>query len=187
VYHCSPAKYRRATATFSPSRGGDKELLSITVRTLGNKILQLNGFYPSTNVRDIKLLIESKHNVPATLQTLSLLDKPLDDQKTFDQCGITNGAVINLAMNLRKPMIYLFGPGIYLEGRLQSDSIGTQNVEVRLSLDRAWELSILHPSMRIYSRDYVQSVTWTVDVKPNGALLDHSSGSEMSYLFWDGL
>jgi hypothetical protein len=189
VCHRFQARDCRTTTGFSLKRGPQKELLSITVRTLANKILQFDGLHPSTTIRDVKLLIESEHNVPAALQTLNLLDKSLDDQRAFDQCGITNGTVVTLVMNLRKPMIYLFGKltGNDLNGTWVKDSTGTQNIEVRLSLDRAWELAVMNPSMKISSGDYVQSATWSVDANSYGRLLDRASGQAMSCLFWDGL
>jgi hypothetical protein len=141
-------------------RGSQKELLSINVRTLGNKILQFDGLYSSTTIKDVKLLIQADHNVPAALQRLNLFDKPLNNQQMLDQCGITDGTVVNLIMHLRKPMIYLVGlEQIYGSNGSLHPNPKSQNIEVRLSLDRAWELCVLHKSMKLSPVHYVQSAT----------------------------
>jgi hypothetical protein len=125
------------------------EPLSITVRTMTNEVMWFDELCPSTTIHDIKALIETQLNVPAALQRLDLRGKPLSDQRTFEQCNITNGTAVNLTSSLRKSMIYLREhSNIKLSNGGQRDNPnGTQNIEVRLSVNRAWELSIvLHPA-----------------------------------------
>jgi hypothetical protein len=151
--------------------------------------MRFDGLYPSTIIKDVKILIEDKYDVPSALQNLELLKKPLDDQTTLDQCGITNGAVVDFTVNFREPLIYFCVPVEVVDR--YSDVVpnpeGTKHVEVKLTLDRAWEMSIAHPSMEISSRAYVQSVTWTLDARLDGTLIDCNSLREATYLFWDGL
>jgi hypothetical protein len=155
---------------------------------LADKLMHFDGLHPSTIIKDVKLLIESKYGVPAALQRLYLL-KPLDDQKTLGQCGIANGTVVNFTVNLRKPLIYFY-VSYYMRdsrGYQAENTEGIKNIEVKLTLDRAWELSIVYPSMEISSGDHVQSVTWNVDAKRDGTLFDYSSQREATYIYWDGL
>jgi prepilin-type processing-associated H-X9-DG protein len=155
--------------------------LSITVCTT-NRHLPFDGLYPSTTILDLKLLIQHHHKVPAALQKVKLFGNLLDDQKTFEQCNITDGTVVDLILSLRRSMIYLLGR--YDSG---SGSESTKGVKVELSLNRAWEISLLRPTMKVSPSDYVQSVTWTMDAKYQGTLTKPGSTKEMFYICWDGL
>jgi hypothetical protein len=155
--------------------------LSITVCTT-NRHVPLEDLYPSTTILDLKLLIQQRHKVPSALQRIKLFGKLLDDQSTFEQCDITDGTVVDLTLSLRRSMIYLLGR--YDSG---SGSESTKGVKVELSLNRAWEISLLRPTMKVSPSDYVQSVTWTVDAKYEGTLCETGSTNEMFYICWDGL
>jgi hypothetical protein len=155
---------------------------------MANEVMQFDDLYPSTTIKDIKTLIGTQHNVPTALQRLDLLGKPLSDHKTFEQCDIMNGTAVNLTLISRTSMIYLLGCFYSLvNGSRLYTPAGTDNIEVQLSLNRAWELSMVLPSAKVLSNDFVQSVGWTLDAEPDGTLHDHGTGSEMLYLFWDGL
>jgi hypothetical protein len=156
------------------------EPLSITIRTTTYKYLSFNCLGSSTTILDLKTLIQCQHRVPVVLQSLTLFGKILDDKKTLEQHGITDGAIIDLATNMRNSVICLLGSN-------RATGAGTKDIKVELSLNRAWEISLLRPSMKVSSSDYAQSVTWTVDAKHDGTLLDHESGKEMPHLHWDGL
>jgi hypothetical protein len=181
-------KSRLTARILSGKRLDLEEPLSITVHTTTNEIMQFDNLYPSTTIKDIKALIEAQYNVPTALQRLDLLGKALSDHKTFEQCDIINGTAVNLALSVRKSMIFLFGsPGFPSNDGWEDPPDGTQNIEVRLSLNRAWELSIVLPSANVSTSDFVQSVNWTLDARPDGTLYDREAGVEISYLFWDGL
>jgi hypothetical protein len=150
--------------------------------------MHFDGLDPSTTVKDIKLLVQAQISVSAYFQRLSLLDNVLDDLKTLDQCGVTGKTIFELTTNLRKPMIYIIRPqgGSWYDGNFFYTNGIFQGIEVQLSLDRTWELSILHPSMKISPGDYVQSINWTIDLRSNKTLFDRNLGREVMYLFWDG-
>jgi hypothetical protein len=182
------AKSRLTASILSGRRPAPEEPISITVRTMANRVMQFDDLYPSTTIKDIKTLIETQHNVPTALQRLDLLGKPLSDQKTFEQCDIMNGTAVNLTLISRTSMIYLSERSrILVNGNWQNTPNGTQNIEVQLSMNRAWELSIVLPSVKKNSNDFIQSVSWTLDAKPSGLLHDHDTGIDISYLFWDDL
>jgi hypothetical protein len=182
------ATTRYVTTSLSLRRGLRKDPVSINIQTFANTFVQFDGLNPSTTIADIKLLIQAKHGVPAALQTLNHSGKTLDDQNTLDQSGISNGAVVSLTTHLRKPMIHLFKRwwGV-IGGSCSFYFADLQGMEVQLSLDQAWELSMMYPSMKSPPGNYVQSAKWTVDLQKDGALFDHDSGKELMYLFWDGL
>jgi hypothetical protein len=176
-------------STVSPfKRVRHKEPISIIVRTLENKRMQFDGLDPATTIQAIKLLIQARHSVPAALQWLGLSGKPLDDQKTLDHCGITDNTVVDFTVRSRKTMLYLILGQPYWSGHSWRYTYkSTQGIKVRLALDHALDISILHPSIKPVSGDYVQSVTWSVDLQSDGTLLEHNSGNQVTYLSWDGL
>ncbi|KAG8739558.1 hypothetical protein FRC10_005447 [Ceratobasidium sp. 414] len=156
--------------------------VSITIRTPSHTLLDLDDLPASTKIGDVKSLIEHKHGMPATLQRLNLLGNPLDDSATLAQSDITFPTIADLTIIARQCMIYLH-PGTNQHNQFLS----YQNVGVKFSLNRAWELAALHRSAEILSKDYTQSVSWTVDVATDGVLTEHGSGTKLSYLFWDGV
>ncbi|KAG8716389.1 hypothetical protein FRC08_009522 [Ceratobasidium sp. 394] len=158
------------------------DTLMVSVRTTSQALLEFSYIRPSSTIGELKSLIETAYRVPAVLQRLNLLGQPLDNTKTLEQCKITNWTILDLHLNARQYMIYL-----YNDQTLQtSERFRHKDVEVRLSLNRAWELSTLRPSIQTPAQDYPQSVSWTVDVGW-GALFDHGSNTETTCLFWDGI
>jgi hypothetical protein len=189
-YDCFSAKVRYAPAGFPLRRVRHKGPLSLTVRTLENKRMQFDDLDPSTTIKAVKLLIQSRHSVPAALQRLNLAENPLDDQKTLDQCGITDETVVDFTVHSRKSMIYLLMRQQCRNdwGNLYYQYGSAEGIEIQLSLDHTLEISTLHPFMKILPGEYVKSVKWSVDLKSSDmALLDRSSGKEVMCLFWDGL
>jgi hypothetical protein len=174
---------------FSGKRLPPEEPFSIIVRTMTNEVMRFDRMHPSTTIKDIKTLIETQHNVPIALQKLDLLGQPLGDRRTLEQCDITNGTAVNLTLGLRQSMIYLTGRSYVRlsKSNVQHTPNGTQNIKVQLSLNRAWELSVIFHSSGYLSRDFIQSMSWTVDASSNGMLHNHDSGIDMPCLFWDGL
>jgi hypothetical protein len=123
-------------------------------------------------------LIQAKCGVLAAFQKLDYSARVLDDQNTLDQSGITNEAVVGLSTNLRKPMIYLFGRGyVTSRGYTSVGYLVFQGMQVQLSLDRAWEFSMMHPSTNTPPGDYVQTAKWTVDLQKDGTLFSCLSQS----------
>ncbi|KAG8716388.1 hypothetical protein FRC08_009521 [Ceratobasidium sp. 394] len=156
--------------------------IRVTVRPASQELLNLGDFRSSSTIGDIKSLIETTYRVPAILQRLDLLGQPLDDAKTLEQCRITDWTILDLYLNARQSMIYLYpDPGLQTSERFRH-----KDIKVQLSLNRAWELAALRPSIGAPLQEYSQAVSWTVDVA-SGGLLDHSSNTEVTCLFWDGI
>ncbi|KAG9078031.1 hypothetical protein FRC06_008563, partial [Ceratobasidium sp. 370] len=150
---------------------------SISVRTASQQLLKLGGLRPSSIINDVKTLIETTYNVPAVLQRLDLLGQTLDDMKTLEQYHINYRTILDLCLNARQYMIYFYP---------HPEDLPHKDVKVKLSLNRAWELVALPPSEEALSRDYIQSMSWTVDVTEAG-LLDHGSNANFTHIFWDGI
>jgi hypothetical protein len=79
---------------------------------------------------------------------------------------------------VRKPVIYLYPPS-----RLP-------DVTVELLLTSSWSFSAIYPlpQTAITSSEKQiagQSLTWTVEAEPDGTLVDKTSGTEVSYLYWE--
>ncbi|KAG9080592.1 hypothetical protein FRC06_006386 [Ceratobasidium sp. 370] len=189
----APINYRRAAflQMFLPKLQHTKlrrvppihpPILAISVRTTSQALLELSDLRPSSTISDLKSLIEMAYRVPAVLQRLDLHGQPLDDAKTLEQCKISDWTILDLYLNARQYMIYLY-PDPTLS---TSERFCHRNVEVKLSLNRSWELADLRPSRKAPLNDYAQSVSWTVDVAP-GALLDKGSSVELTCLYWDGM
>ncbi|KAG8710942.1 hypothetical protein FRC08_016525 [Ceratobasidium sp. 394] len=160
---------------------GPSDTFSITVRTASQQLLKLDKICSLSTVGDVKSLIETTYNVPAILQRLDLHGQPLDDSKTLEQCKITDWTILDLHLNARQYMISFY-PDLTLQ---TTERFRHKGVEVKLSLNRAWELAALRPSRESLPKDYSQCVSWTVDVTW-GELFDHDSYIQLAHLFWDG-
>ncbi|KAG8695887.1 hypothetical protein FRC08_007501 [Ceratobasidium sp. 394] len=165
-----------STTSAEPDRS-----VSITVQTATRKPFGLVDIPVSKTIGDIRLLIETKSGIPAALQWLDISGQRLVDTATLEQSGLASSMVCNLNLCTRQTMIYIFAP----RGKSSSGTRILKNVKVKLSLDRAWELAALYPQTS--PRSIVQSASWTVNVHEDGKLVNQSSGTEHSCLFWDGM
>jgi len=77
----------------------------------------------------------------------------------------------------RKPVIYLFPPYIL------------PSVAVELLLTSTWSFSAVYPppqtSISSGESQTPQSLTWAISAEPSGTLVDKTTGTEVSYLFWE--
>jgi hypothetical protein len=77
----------------------------------------------------------------------------------------------------RKPVIYLYPPS------------SLSHITVQLSLVSSWSFSAVYlpPQITIDPEEYrsVRSLTWTVAAEPDGTLIDKTTGTEVSYLYWE--
>jgi hypothetical protein len=78
---------------------------------------------------------------------------------------------------VRKPVIYLFPPS------------SLPDVTIELQLATSWRFSAVHPPPRTTippgKPHTAQSLTWTIAAEPDGTLVDKTSGTEVSYLYWE--
>ncbi|KAI5475417.1 ubiquitin family protein [Pseudohyphozyma bogoriensis] len=73
-----------------------------------------------------------------------------------------------------KPVIYLFPP------------TALPSVDVSLSLCPSWTFSALYPLSPITkTKDRRSTTSWTVSAAPNGDLVELSSATSLTYLFWE--
>ena len=77
-------------------------------------------------------------------------------------------------MRVRKPVIYLFSPH-------------PVEASVDLSLVRQWSFSAIYPVAPIRSgkAGMGDSVSWRVQIHPEGHLTELSTGLDVAYLYWE--
>ncbi|KAG8765862.1 hypothetical protein FRC12_007238 [Ceratobasidium sp. 428] len=162
---------------------GSPGSFSITIRTPSLKLLELGGLHSLNTIGSLKSLIETTYGMPAALQTVIVdrWDKPANE-KTLEKSDITDSTTVDLAVAARKSMIYLLPAS-----DATTERVSYSNVDVQISVNRAWEMATTRSSRLGELEDYFQSVSWTVDVSEDGILLDHGSKNELTYLFWDGI
>ncbi|KAG8741068.1 hypothetical protein FRC10_003408, partial [Ceratobasidium sp. 414] len=153
--------------------------MTIFCMTLKGTLISLK-VSPSETIWSVKCKIQGKEGTPACESLLIFGGELLGDDRTLSDYNIKKQSTLHMMPNLRvsKPVIYLFPP------------VPTPNIRVRVSLNNAWEFSTLYPPAPITIEacqdiDNAQSVTWNVDAKPNGMVLDHRTNREVSYLFWE--
>jgi hypothetical protein len=73
---------------------------------------------------------------------------------------------------LRKPVIYVFSPSEI-------------DVSITLTLPPTLHFSALFPTPAIKHISGAEQVNWTVRTLKDGTLVDHDTGLEISYLFWE--
>ena len=80
-------------------------------------------------------------------------------------------------MLVRKPVIYLYPPS------------SLPDVTVELLLTTTWSFSAVYPppqtSIPSGERKAAQALTWAIAAEPNGMLVDKTTGTEVSYLYWE--
>ncbi|KAI0763667.1 hypothetical protein BC629DRAFT_1542928 [Irpex lacteus] len=72
-----------------------------------------------------------------------------------------------------KPVIYILSP------------TALEDVQVSLALVPQWSFSAVYPCSTIHRDEEGEKIQWIIDAAPDGTLLDKSSGSKVSYLFWE--
>ncbi|KAH9960164.1 hypothetical protein BC827DRAFT_417155, partial [Russula dissimulans] len=82
-------------------------------------------------------------------------------------------------MRVRKPIIYLHPP------------TSLPNVTVEMLLASSWHFSAVYPSPQITSsfgeNQFAQSLIWEIAAEPDGTLVNKSTGTEVSYLYWEAI
>jgi hypothetical protein len=93
------------------------------------------------------------------------------------QSDVESGGVIDVTEVQvgGKPVIYLIPPG-------QT----TISASVSLALVPEWSFSVVYPiTPRKHAPTGEQHITWTVQARTDGTLVDVPSGAEVAYLFWE--
>ncbi|KAH9060146.1 hypothetical protein EDB87DRAFT_634524 [Lactarius vividus] len=131
-------------------------------------------------------LIGLKEGFSASNSDLTFGNSFLNIERTFSDYGIVSGDTILLSpkpslrvRRCRKPVIYLYPPS------------NLADVTVDLALAPSWRFSAVHPPPRTTvppgEPHTAQSLTWTVAARPDGTLVDKTSGMEVSYLYWEAI
>ncbi|QRW10429.1 ubiquitin family protein [Ceratobasidium sp. AG-Ba] len=161
---------------------------SIILRTTYRDLISLDIDSNSTQIKDVKRTIQSKHGVPVALQHLSIAGVDLDNDLRLKQVTIAKGTPMDLGLYTRKSAIYLLPT---YERYTDNRGCGShrpfpcKNLHLNLFVNRKWELSACNEQHDL-SGDCVQSNSWVVDVASEVTVLDHGSGCEVSWLRWDG-
>ncbi|QRV94996.1 ubiquitin family protein [Ceratobasidium sp. AG-Ba] len=148
---------------------------SFFVKTLTGRTTRIDAELSDT-IHSFKSKIYNQEGIPICEQRLICAGKQYEDHNTFAHYGVPFGATLYLCNRLRggKPVVYLL------------PSIPMANIYVDLALTGDWSFSSVYPFAVI--RPTVnggQTIAWTVDAKPDGTLLEHGTGREVSYLFWE--
>ncbi|KAH8986045.1 hypothetical protein EDB86DRAFT_2293642 [Lactarius hatsudake] len=136
-------------------------------------------------VSRIYKLIDPQAGYSTSNSDLTFGSSFLDNDQTFSDHGIISGDTILLSPKpsqrilFGKPVIYLYPPS------------SLAGVTVELALASSWRFSAVHPPPRTTvppgEPHTAQSLTWTVAAKPDGTLVDGTSGMEVSYLYWEAI
>jgi hypothetical protein len=157
----------RATQMSSPT-------MNIVIKSLTGKTTPQRVRISDT-IKSVKEQIVDKDHIPLDQQILIFEGKQLKNERTLSYYNINEGSIIWIVLKLRggKPVIYLFTPQ-------------TIDARVSLRLVPSWSFSAIYPVSSIKSEENGgQEIIWDVVVKPDGTMKDKSSGSEVSYLYWE--
>ncbi|CAA7263591.1 unnamed protein product [Cyclocybe aegerita] len=187
----SPASWDKVTAlvdklTVRVESQENGERVELIVKSMTGRQMLLK--VPSSmTVRSLKQRIGDYCGVPSGCEEggdgqgqlrLIFSGRDLDGFLSYSlkECGIKNLSVIHMMQILRgaKPVIYLFAPDLL-------------EATVRLSLSPQWGLSAIYPVVPITqgTTESLEKVIWSVRVNPGGTLMEHITGLEVAYLFWE--
>jgi len=128
-------------------------------------------------------MIQDRTGLPPDQNRLIYAGKQvtLDLSQTLADYNIPSGATLHSVLRLRggKPVIYLYPP------------TSLPNITLELLLTSAWHFSAVYPSPQTTipssENQPIQGLTWEVAAEPDGTLVNKSTGTEVSYLYWEAL
>jgi hypothetical protein len=136
-------------------------------------------------VSDLYDIIDARTGYSSTNSTLTFGGQTLAGDQTLASYNISSGDAI-MAMPVstplpapRKPVIYLYPPS------------SLSHVIVQLSLAPSWGFSSVYPQPQATStpdeHKSTQSLTWAIAAEPDGTLVEKTTGTEVSYLYWEAM
>jgi len=199
----SPRKRKRKKKNKKTKESGDGEVIEIIQVTFPSDSLLTHDDFEVGEVRllgkktsHLFQLIEDELGYSLSSSRLSFQGMDLESDLTFADYNIVSGDSILVSPRtkpvapvsvpadfstrvFRKPIIYLHPP------------TSLSSVTVELLLISSWHFSAIYPSPRItnpFSENQpAQSITWEVAAEPDGTLVNKSTGTEVSYLFWEAI
>jgi len=155
---------------------------AITVRTQTGKIEEYSeAGLLGKPISYLLPMIQARTGVPPDQIRLIFAGKQLILDWTLADYNIPSGATLHSVLRLRggKPVIYLYPP------------TSLPNITVNLLLTSAWHFSAVYPSPQTTipssENQPIQGLTWEVAAEPDGTLVNKSTGTEVSYLYWEAL
>ncbi|KAK0492942.1 hypothetical protein EDD18DRAFT_1357324 [Armillaria luteobubalina] len=133
----------------------------------------------SASVTDLTNVIQESEGIPSDKQFLVYNHQILDSDFLLSDYDVADGATIFLEHSSPMPVLRGMKPVLYLFSPLPTDAL------IRLSLSKAWSFSVLYPDAPITDSEIGQSITWNVKTHEDHTLTDMSTGTRVSYLFWE--
>ena len=189
-----PPNFQRPTPSYSlptytrwrvlPQQSSN-DIQSVKVKTLTFRTFDISevGLLRKP-VSHLRQTIASRGGISPPLSDIRLIYKrrSLDDNsRTLADYDIASGDTIHLVLKLRggKPVIYLFPPS------------SLPNVTIELLLTSSWHFSAVYPSPQTTipfgENQPPQYLTWAVAAEPDGTLVNKSTGTEVTYLYWEAM
>jgi len=164
-------------------RQSSNVIQTIIIKTLTERTVEISeAGLLGKPVSYLSQVIESKTGVPPPQSSLVWKGRLLGvSSRALADYGIASGDSILLLLKLRggKPVIYLFPPS------------SLPNVTTELLLTPSWHFSAVYPSPQTTvpfgKNEHSQCVTWAVAAEPGGTLFNKSTGTEVSYLYWEAM
>ncbi len=152
------------------------QLMTLYVQTCNEETTTVS-LPRSASLTELVEAIEDLIGIPSDDQHLVYEGQFLDLNPGYhrlSEYGITDWETIVVMPKLSglKPVMYLFSP-------LPIDAL------VRVSLVKAWSFSVVYPDGPIKDSEFGQSITWNVKTHHDHTLTDMSTGTRVSYLFWE--
>ncbi|KAI0246381.1 hypothetical protein BJV78DRAFT_1255092 [Lactifluus subvellereus] len=125
--------------------------------------------------------IDAKTGYSSSNSRLTFGGQMMEIGQTLANYNVSSGDAIMVmpVTRPRKPVIYLYPPS------------SLSHVTVQLSLTPSWCFSAVYPPPQPViphdERQSAQSLTWTVAAEPDGTLVDRTTGTEVSYLYWEAI
>jgi hypothetical protein len=134
-------------------------------------------------ISDLYEIIDANSGYSSSNSRLTFGGQFLDVDQTLTNYGVSSGDAVMVMPGPgpapRKPVIYLYPPS------------SLSHVAVQLSLASSWRFSAVYPQPQSTTtpdeHQSNQSLTWTIAAEPDGTLVDKTTGTEVSYLFWEAV
>ncbi|KAG8723739.1 hypothetical protein FRC09_001946 [Ceratobasidium sp. 395] len=155
-----------------------KEKVMIKVHFLDTGMDHSVNISPNASVDRLKRVVCERFDFCSDDYHVFLDGNRLSGTQKIEECDYFDDAEFDFIRTQKggKPVIYLFPP------------VPTTDIRLDLALVKSWDFSALYPATPISTSKcgvLGQTVSWTVDAKPDGTLFDYQIQREVAYLFWE--